>query len=160
MKQAWDKTSTYVHRLIFFITLRAHMRSRLISKWFYMYMATSLIMRWNKTEWIIMHGILPYPDFQPSLILCQLPYLQEYKSQLQHQFFTFILGGATYIPNAPLFLALVSSPDAHSFPLIGECEWERASVWGQETLVGGVTSGARGILQLSKVRCPKSGKEP
>ena len=40
--------------------------------------------------------------------------------------------------------------------VLWQCEWERASVWGRETLVGGVTSGARGILQLSTVRCPKS----
>ena len=33
-----------------------------------------------------------------------IPYLPEYKSQLQHQFFTSISGGATYIPNAPFFL--------------------------------------------------------
>ena len=39
-----------------------------------------------------------------SSYFLKIPYLPEYKLQLQHQFFTFISGSATYIPNAPFFL--------------------------------------------------------
>ena len=44
------------------------------------------------------------PRFPNEYYTSILPYLPVYKSQLQHQFFTSISGGATYIPNAPFFL--------------------------------------------------------